>query len=203
MQKIYLIRHGETEWNKELRYQGQRDIPLNAQGRRQAMQLAARLATEKFQDIYSSPLLRARETAAQIASRHGKQVHLEKGLSEIDFGEWEGRRYTELEEEQKRVAECWFSKPGSVCIPGGEPYGDFKKRTLEAFQRILNGNNRDLAIVSHAGIIRIIVAAMLEMPEDSLIRLRLSPASLTILIYDDWRNPYLDLLNATCHLKDR
>ncbi|MEW5922083.1 MAG: histidine phosphatase family protein [Bacillota bacterium] len=203
MQKVYLIRHGETEWNRQLRYQGQRDISLNEEGRRQAMLIADYLSQENIEAVFSSPLLRARETAAQIAAKHGLGIHLEECLLEIDFGEWEGRLYTDFEEEQRLIAERWFINPESVSIPGGELYPAFRERVLAGYQRILHGNNKSKVLVTHAGVIRVIVSAVLEMPANILARLRLSPASLTILLYDDWGNPYLELLNGASHLTGR
>ncbi len=201
MQKIYLIRHGETEWNKQLRYQGQKDVPLNDEGHRQAMLLARFLEKENIEVIYSSPLLRARETAMVITSKRDIKLQLEEGFLEINFGEWEGRRYTDLNEEQRQVAACWYNTPESVCIPGGEPFLAFRQRILNTYNHIIKTNkDKNIGIITHAGVIRVIISSVLEMPEGILARLRLSPASLSIVLYDDWGNSYLELLNGTCHL---
>lgn len=199
MQNIYLVRHGETEWNKKLLYQGQRDIPLNEQGVLQAGLVAAHLEQEQIDVIYSSPLARARKTATLIGERHGLEPCLEEGLMEIDFGAWEGLNYSDLDQGEKLVAERWFKNPASANIPGGEPYSAFNERVLQSFAQIRK-NNQNIAVVTHAGVIRVIVAAVLEMPAAAVVRLRLFPASLTILLYDDWENPYLQVYNETCFL---
>lgn len=202
MQKIYLVRHGETNWNTELRYQGQRDIPLNEEGLRQAMCIAHNLDAEKIEKIYTSPLLRAHKTASLIAEKHGLDLCVEPDLMEIDFGEWEGRNYNELKKEEQDFAERWFFNPDTISIPGGEPYTVFKERVLAGYKRIRN-LNKNIAIVTHAGVIRVIMAAVLDIPAANVTRLRLSPASLTVLLYDDWENPYLELFNDSCYLKNR
>jgi len=201
MQKIYLVRHGETALNQQFRYQGRQDVPLNETGRSQAMLISARLNNEEIEAIYSSPLLRTRETALLIAARHGVTPYYENGLVEIDFGDWEGTAYTELSEEQRLNAERWFINPERVHIPGGEYFLSFKNRVLDSYAGILRNNGGNLVIVTHAGVIRVIVAAILAIPAANLAGLSLAPSSLTILVYDDWGNGYLELFNETCHLR--
>jgi len=201
MQKIFLVRHGETALNQQFRYQGRQDVPLNETGRRQALLISERLYHEEIEAVYSSPLLRTRETALLIAARHGVTPYYENGLVEIDFGDWEGTAYTELEKEQRLNAELWFINPESVHIPGGEHFLSFKNRVLDSYAGILHNNDGNIVIVTHAGVIRVVVAAILEMPAVNLSRLSLTPSSLTILVYDDWGNGYLELFNETCHLR--
>ena len=201
MQKIYLVRHGETNWNRQLRYQGQGDIPLNEEGCRQAKCIADYLAREKIETVYSSPLSRARETAALVAEKHCLELFVENGLMEIDFGEWEGRSYNELKKEEQDFAERWFYNPDTITIPGGESYSSFKVRVLDGYERIRH-TDKNIAVVTHAGVIRVIVATVLDMPAANITRLKLSPASLTVLLYDDWENPYLELFNDSCYLQD-
>ncbi len=201
MQKIYLVRHGETNWNQELRYQGQRDIPLNEEGYRQAKCISDFLAREEIETVYSSPLSRALKTATLIAEKHDLELCVEHGLMEIDFGEWEGRSYNELKKEEQDFAQRWFYSPDTITIPGGESYSDFKERVLKGYGRIRRVE-KNIAIVTHAGVIRVIVATLLDMPAANIARLKLSPASLTVLLYDDWQNPYLELYNDCCYLKD-
>ena len=203
MQKIYLVRHGETDWNRQLRYQGQRDIPLNEEGNRQAMCVADYLAGENIEMVYSSPLSRARETATLIGEKHGLKLSVEHSLLEIDFGEWEGRKYNELKQEEQNMAERWFFSPDTINIPGGEPYSVFKDRVLAGYEGIRKiDQNKNIAFVTHAGVIRIIIAAILDMPAAAVTKLRLAPASLTILLYDDWENSYLEIFNQSCYLQD-
>lgn len=201
MQQIYLVRHGETDWNQQFRYQGRQDIPLNETGRRQALIISGRLNSEGITAVYSSPLLRTRETATLIAERHGLIPCYEHGLAEIDFGDWEGAAYTELAMEQRLIADRWIIDPESVHIPGGEDFTSFKNRVSVSYDHILRNNAGNIAIVTHAGVIRVIVAGLLAIPAASLVRLCLMPSSLTKLVYDDWGNGYLELFNETCHLR--
>lgn len=199
MQYTYLVRHGETDWNKKLLYQGQRDIPLNEAGRRQASRAAVYLKDKNIDLFYSSPLARASATAAMIAEQHGQQVYMEAGFMEIDFGKWEGRSYNEFDQDEQLIAQQWFSNPGAVNIPGGESYETFKTRVLQAFSKIRR-EYKNIAIVTHAGVIRAIMTELLEMPAAAATRLRIAPASLTIIMYDDWDNPYLQSFNESCYL---
>ena len=90
MARLYLVRHGETDWNAQARYQGQSDVSLNKVGRRQAVALAQRFADEGISAVYASDLLRARQTALTIAEPHGLHVRDEPLLREMSFGDWEG-----------------------------------------------------------------------------------------------------------------
>ena len=203
MQKIYLVRHGETEWNLQYRYQGRQDVSLNETGRRQALLISERLNNEGCAAVYSSPLLRTRDTALLIAERHGVTPCYVNGLAEIDFGDWEGIAYTELAKEQRLTAERWFINPESAHFPGGEHFLSFKNRVLDSYDNILRNNTGNIVIVTHAGVIRVIVSTLLAIPAAKLVRLSLTPSSLTILVYDDWDNGYLELFNDICHLRKK
>ncbi len=201
MQKVYLVRHGETNWNTEMRYQGQRDIPLSEEGLKQATCIAHNLAPEKIEKVYTSPLQRAQKTASLIAEKHCLDICIEPDLMEIDFGKWEGRNFNELKKEEQDFAERWFFNPDKISIPGGEPYSVFKERALAVYRRIQQGH-KNMAVVTHAGVIRVIMMDVLDIPAANITRLRLSPASLTVLLYDDWNNPYLELFNDSCYLQN-
>lgn len=92
-----LVRHGETDWNREGRYQGKLDIPLNANGRDQAAKLAAGLASLKLDAAYSSHLMRAHETAQTVCAKRGLEVFKEPGFAEINHGDWEGKLAPKLQ----------------------------------------------------------------------------------------------------------
>src|SRR4051812_14816487 len=144
MTEILLARHGETDWNREGRFQGWADPPLNALGREQAAALARTLAAERIDAVYSSDLARARETAEIVAAPHGARVAVDPALREIDVGSWSGLTLTEIEERF----------PGAEHHDG-EPREAHQARIVAAVDRIVQAHPGDrILIVSHGGSLR-------------------------------------------------
>lgn len=136
MTRLCIIRHGQTDWNLEGRYQGQSDVPLNQNGLLQAASLIETLNGHTFAAIYSSDLTRARQTAEPIAKRLGMPVRLEPRLREINQGEWEGVLVDEI---KARYAEIWSQRtvdPANVRPPGGETVGEVAQRVHAALDDI-------------------------------------------------------------------
>lgn len=136
MTHLCLIRHGQTDWNLEGRYQGQSDVPLNENGLAQARSLIERLNGQTFAAIYSSDLLRARQTAQPIAQALGLPVRFEPRLREINQGEWEG---VLIEDIKARYAAIWAQRtmdPASVRPPGGETIREVAARVYAALDEI-------------------------------------------------------------------
>ena len=150
MSHLCLIRHGQTDWNLEGRYQGQSNVPLNEKGLEQAELLKEKLNGHSFAAIYSSDLIRARQTTEPIAKLLGLNVQIEPRLREINQGEWEG---VLVEDIKARYAEIWSQRtvdPANVRPPGGETVREVATRVYAALDDIardhLNGN---VLIVSH------------------------------------------------------
>lgn len=203
MQKIFLVRHGETEWNLEMRFQGWENIPLNEKGIREAELLAQRLKKERIAAVYSSPLSRALKTAQIIALMHGLEPSIVEGLREISFGKWEGKTFGEMDDRDKDALLRWLNNPEENLIPEGETFKQFRERVLNSYYELINDRKQeDFLIVTHGGAIKVLVASTLHIPFSYLGRLKISPGSLTSILYDDYRNPYLDLFNDTCHLQN-
>lgn len=164
MTTLILIRHGETEWNIEGRYTGQSDIPLNARGFKQAQSLAQNLRAEPINAIYSSDLLRARQTAEPLRAGTDIPLHLDKRLREIHQGEWEGLHFDEIRTRYRQAWERRKKQPLDVAPPGGETVGQVRQRVLEASRDILARYPSDhVAIISHGlplAILRIQVASL-------------------------------------------
>jgi broad specificity phosphatase PhoE len=141
---LLLARHGETDWNRENRWQGWADPPLNETGRAQARALAEQLRDTPFDAVYSSDLRRAHETAEIVAAPHGVPVMPDPGLREIDVGSWSGLTHAEIEErypDGKR--------------PDGETREQHAERVLEAVERIARANpERRILLVTHGGTMR-------------------------------------------------
>jgi alpha-ribazole phosphatase len=154
MTKVFLVRHGATDWNKEKRAQGHADIDLNEEGHRQAAAVATDLAHEKLAAVYSSDLKRALDTATAIAGAHGLEVVVDKDLREIDQGDWEGLTTDEI---RKRWPELWGPNRHYNARPGGESPQQVKERALKALARAVAahpGKDEAIAVVSHGGTIR-------------------------------------------------
>ena len=199
---LFLIRHGETEWNKVLRYQGQTDIDLNETGFNQARLLSKRLKNKKIDRIYSSDLKRAANTASIVAEPHELKLRKEKKLREICFGEWEGMNYEEIIQEYPEIFKKWRNDPVSVPPPEGETFLEFQKRVIDIINKIkdLHAGER-VAVVAHGGTIRVYLAHILGMPLEGNRKLSIHNTSLShIKVYDN--RPVLKSLNSICHLKD-
>lgn len=150
MTQLCLVRHGQTDWNLEGRYQGQSDVPLNQNGLMQAESLIDKLNGHIFAAVYSSDLTRARQTAGPIAKHLDIPVHLEPRLREIHQGEWEGVLVDDI---KARYAEIWSQRamdPASVRPPGGETVGEVAERVYAALDDIARRHPyENVLVVSH------------------------------------------------------
>lgn len=150
MTSLVLIRHGETDWNLEGRYQGQADPPLNARGIAQAEQLAERLLNVGLELLYTSPLRRATQTAHIIAERLALPVYAEPRLMEIHLGEWQTRLTSEVERLYPWLFHLWRTQPWEVTPPGGERLEQVQARVYAAIDEILQRHPRQtIGIVAH------------------------------------------------------
>ena len=154
MTELLLIRHGETDWNRQQRFQGQIDVPLNATGRAQAELLATRLAAERYDAFFTSDLQRARETAAPLASAWGQEPVVVPGLREQSFGVWEGLDVPTIKDRYGAMWQDWLQHHGDFALPGGESLRQFHTRVLAAVQQIAHAAlGQRLAIVTHGGVL--------------------------------------------------
>lgn len=137
MTRLVLIRHGETDWNVEGRYQGQADPPLNERGLAQARRLAEELRDVGLEVLYTSPLRRAAQTARVLAEALGLTLHFEPRLMEIHQGEWQGRLWSEIAVLYPDLYRRWQSEPWTVTLPGGESLAQVQERVYAALDDIL------------------------------------------------------------------
>jgi broad specificity phosphatase PhoE len=152
MTKLCLVRHGQTDWNLEGRYQGQSDAPLNENGRAQASALARQLQGHPFTAIYTSDLKRAKETAEIMAAFLHLPVMVDPRLREIDQGEWEGRLVNVI---KAHYAELWQQRivdPAGVRPPGGETVGEVARRVHAALDDIARLHTPDAVLIISHGI---------------------------------------------------
>ena len=168
MTTIHLVRHGETDWNRELRWQGHSDVPLNERGREQARALAEALSGVRFCAVYASDLSRASETAQIVADRLALPVRTDAGLREIDVGSWEGFTLAELEVRSPDAVVRW-DEQGEHGWENGESHAAMMTRVQEAVRSIAaRHEGEEVLVVSHGGPIRALkaLAAGLDYPRD-------------------------------------
>jgi probable phosphoglycerate mutase len=172
---IILIRHGETAWNAERRLQGHLDIPLNAEGERQARLLAEALSPESIDLIVASDLQRARQTAQAVAGLRGMPVHVETGLRERCYGGFEGLLYSEIEQRFPAEFAAWQARDVDAVLPDGkncgETFRDFYTRATGAILALAAAHpGGTIAMVAHGGVLecayRMALGLPLETPRD-------------------------------------
>jgi probable phosphoglycerate mutase len=160
---LVLVRHGETDWNRERRYQGHADQPLNAAGRSQAHELASRLRNEPVTALYTSPLRRASETARILACAFGLEAQTLDALLEIDVGAWEGLTIEQVRERYPdRADQDWRSG-----WEDGETYDELERRVVPALIELASSHNGGHVLaVTHAGPLRAAIAAAMGLSYD-------------------------------------
>ena len=200
MTRILFARHGETDWNREGRWQGHSDRPLNAAGAAQAEALARRLATERLDALYTSDLLRAAQTAAAVSRETGLEAIVTPGLREVDVGDLAG---LDRAEAARRYPD-WYTRwrEGVVeSYPGGERFTDLRDRALAAFDRIADRHAGGTAVaVCHNGIVRAIVLHALGLEPGERPRIAPGPNCSLTVIEQRRRRLVLVALNDSGHL---
>ncbi len=196
--KLIIIRHGETDWNKEKRYSGFTDISINKTGKVQACKLYLKLKNEKVHNIYSSDRLRAIETGSIIFK--GRAIKKVVDLREMHFGIFEGLIFEEIMQKYPEIYLRWISQPYEITIPGGEPLSDFKSRVTLAFENIAQLNkNKTTAIFSHGGAISVYLNSITE-SQDFWNYIPKS-TGMSIVEYNN-NGPSIKIFNDTAHLEN-
>lgn len=199
--RALLIRHGETDWNRDARIQGQLDVPLNEAGRAQARQLADRLRGEGIEVVYSSDLIRVYETAETALAGSKLPIHRTVDLREVSFGAWQGKRWADVEREFPQEVQHYRQHYGHYAPPGGESLMALRRRSVAAFQRIIGDHRgQTVALFSHGGPCRAILAEVLGLDIAKARRFGMSNASVHVVEAGD-NEARIVLLNDTGHLK--
>ncbi len=199
---IYLIRHGETEGNREGYFRGRADFPLNDNGRRQAQALAEALKGAGIRRIYSGPLSRAKETAEILSEKIGAEVIIEEGFNNINLGPWEGRLKEEIKRLYPEEFKTWVSFPERLRLPGAETVLEVRDRAVRALKKILEKEEGNFAVVSHRAVLKPLIAGILEIREPFFWKVHVDTASYSILKFKRERGFTLYLLNQTSHLEN-
>ena len=200
--RCYLVRHAQTTWNAQNRIQGHSNPPLSVLGFAQAGRVGAWFAERPVTALYTSHLLRSRQTAEAITRHIGRTAAIHEGLAEIHLGQWEGLMPQDVEARFPGLFEEWRHSPSRVRIPEAEPYEEFRRRILAAFASIVATHqpNDEVIVVSHGGVISALLAEWLDANYDCVLhRLALDNASISVV--DCRRHPPTVLgINVTHHL---
>lgn len=168
--KLYLVRHGETDWNLSSKIQGQTDIPLNENGRKQARELsgAVRKRGLLLDRIYTSRMVRAKETADIVAADLGIEVRTLEGVHEINMGEWEGYTWPEVKEKFFGEYGKWYVNRRYQIPPGGESYEQLLCRVVPAMQKAAREGGEACLVVTHSAVIMTLLSYLYEKPFEDM-----------------------------------
>lgn len=202
--KIYLIRHGQTDWNIQGKIQGSHDIPLNDAGRRQAELLAEGMESRPVRKIFSSPLTRAMKTADMISRRQKVEIFPMPQLMEVEFGKWEGMTWDEIREAYPKEFRHWCLNPAEASPPGGESQKEVTDRCVRAVKEILETTNgrEDAAVISHGATMAHLVSYMMryDQEDEGII---VENASITTFHYNPLTEDFTLLeINDISHLSE-
>ena len=203
--RIFLIRHGETNWNKEGRFQGQIDIPLNKNGKDQAMKTYKYLRDINFNKAFSSSMQRPYETAKIILQKNNDlQIKKIDSLLEISHGLWEGKLESEIKEKWPKLLEDWHNKPEMVIMPEGESIKDVFERSTKAFEEIcLTQEDNDVTLlVAHDAVNKTLICNILGIDFSNIWMIKQGNGGITIIdIFNDPdKENVISALNITTHL---
>jgi broad specificity phosphatase PhoE len=197
--KIYVVRHGETAWNKEEVFRGRKDIPLNDTGIRQAERTGAFFADKEVSAIYSSPLARARQTASAIGEARRLPVKVDDAFIDMDFGTWEGLSLAAVQQRFPQPLETWRNSPHRFRIQGAETLAQVRKRVRRGLQEAMV-DGPAVVIVTHRVICKLLVLKFLDVSNRFFWKIKCDPASITLAeqIGEEY---ILSMVNQTLHLQ--
>lgn len=202
--EIFLVRHGETEWNSSGKFQGCTDIKLSEKGIVQAQYTKLRFQN-KFDIIYTSPLKRAFETASIISEGSGKTPIIEKDLREINFGKWEGLTLNQIKSNYNSEFNSWENDDENAYLVGGDM--SLKNASIRGKNAILaiaeKCNGKRVVIAAHGGIIKAALAGIFKWKMTMYHHIFLDNASISVISFSDSMYPILASLNDTNHIPDK
>ncbi|MDO4988704.1 MAG: histidine phosphatase family protein [Synergistes sp.] len=203
--RFFVVRHGETAWNVEGRFQGQQDTELNSKGLYQAELLGERLAGHKFEAALTSPLARAAVTAKKAIEKCECDSFVTvNALTEINHGEWEGRLADEVAREWGELLHKWHTAPETVKMPGkgGESLEDVRNRALPAVMEAAKKYHKDVLLASHDAVIKVLLCSWLGAPLSSFFRFQIPNCSITVVEVTENQIPRLLLMGDAAHIGD-
>ena len=206
MKTLYIVRHGETDWNKMGKYQGITDIPLNENGLNQAKACGNALKDVTFDRILSSDLSRALVTAETIRGDRTTPITIDKRLRELNFGDWEAMLFSEIEEHWPGLIDEMYLRPHLVKVPNGESFKDLQDRAWEGLEEFLNANDEEetLLIACHGGTIRTLLCKLLDISISHCWNFSQGNTAINRIFYNgmgEYDHNILNLLNDTAHVE--
>jgi alpha-ribazole phosphatase len=194
--RVWLIRHGEPSPESRGRCYGRLDVGLSTEGRRQLQAVSEKLRGEAISAIYSSPRKRTVESAEILAQGHSSSITIEERLCEIDFGDFEGRPYDEIAQTHPEIYTQWMEHPTETQFPNGESFRQMQQRVLQAANEIYRRHRGNtIAIVSHGGVNRILLAEAVAIPALNIFRIAQHYAAMNLLVLIG-NYPSVELVNA-------
>ncbi len=203
--RLLLVRHGETDWNRDQRFQGQIDIPLNATGEQQGQKAADFLSQIKIDQAFSSSMLRPKLTAEIILKYHPQlSLELLDSLKEISHGKWEGKLEAEIEAEFPGDLQRWQSTPESVQMPEGENLDDVWARVKVAWQQIIEAvpEGETAMVVAHDAVNKAILCQLFNLSPASFWAFKQGNGCVSVIDYPNGDVPVLQSMNITTHLSN-
>lgn len=199
--RLLVVRHGETDWNRQQRFQGQIDVPLNATGLAQARRLAERLAADPAERLFCSDLLRTRQTAEPLAQAWGLQPEAHAGLREQGFGVLEGLDVPTIQAQHAGLWAQWLEHRGDFALPGGESLQRFHARVMATLQELAEAHpGRSLALVTHGGVLDMLWRSARGEPIEGLRRCEIPNTGINRLNWADGRLQ-IELWGDAAHLQ--
>ncbi len=200
MTELIVIRHGETDWNRQQRFQGQIDVALNATGQAQAQRLAARLAAEPPDVLISSDLARALQTAAPLGRAWALQAAPTPGLREQSFGMLEGLDVPTIKAQHAGLWRDWLAHQADFALPGGESLRQFHDRVLNSVREMAHTHaGRRVAVVTHGGVLDMLWRSAKKLPLDGLRECAIPNAGINRLRWQDG-SLHIELWGDDAHL---
>ncbi len=199
--KLFLVRHGQTDWNLTQRFQGHSDVPLNQVGHQQAMALKDRLSAQSVDCIYSSDLQRASETA-RVISNGRIEMRTDPRLREISFGVWEGLTYNEIKEKYPEALAAWESDLYQNSPTNGETLEQLERRVRSVLNELCEKHkDQTVLVVAHGGVLQTLLCFVLDLSPAKYWQFRISPASLSEISFYP-AGAIVNLLNDVSHLAE-
>ena len=201
MTSIYLVRHGQTAWNKEEIFRGRTDVPLDEIGLKQAELAGQYFKGMEVHAIFSSPLSRAWQTAEKVAELHNLKVQSLQGIVDMSFGNWEGHPHQEIRQNDSKTYRQWVETPHLVRLPGGEGLDDVRVRAMASLEEVIRLQpGKTLILVSHRVVNKVIICGILGLDNSHFWQITQDPTAINLIQYKNGKYT-LSLMNETCHLK--
>jgi broad specificity phosphatase PhoE len=183
--RLFLIRHGETEFNRLGVFRGRYEVDLNERGRKQAGEIGAALKGEGISFVLTSPLSRAVETARILSQSIGVEYKIDEAFNNIDLGEWQGVEKKKIQRDYPREWKLWTTEPEELVIPGGETVENVRQRSFARLLEITRREAATFAIVTHRSVIKTLAASLLDVAAPYFWRFYMDNAAFSVFGYGE------------------